>query len=160
MDNTPKSTADILYEAIQLTRPLLRHITAGVDAMSRDVGVSVGQRAVLEVMMPDRRLTGPQLTEILQLKRQFVARMLSEAKFLELVQTEPNPAHVRAHFFKLTEKGFKAISQIRAREMVLVQEFADQFTEAEIASHHRIQLGLTSWFAELGEQKKGAEPCG
>ena len=154
IDKKPKPE-DMLYEAIQLTRPLLRHITATVEAQIEESGISVGQRAVLEVLGRDGPLTAPDITLRLQLKRQFVARMLKEARKKDLVEPRDNPDHARAHFYALTPWGRAAIEKIRTREMDLVRDFASRFSDADIEAHHTIQAALNDWFAGLSKAKKG-----
>lgn len=155
MTNDNRLPEDILYDAIQLTRPLLRHITAAVEALLLESGITVGQRAVLEVLGRNGAMTAPDLTRRLQLKRQFVARMLTEAKEKELVVSSANPDHARAHFYELTKKGRTAIDGIREKEMALVREFAKRFSAEEITVHHTIQAALNDWFADLSRPEKG-----
>ncbi len=66
-----KDMTDLLYQGIQTTRPLLRHITAAVEKKLEGTGVTVGQRAVLEVLLNNPEQTAPEITATLQLKRQF-----------------------------------------------------------------------------------------
>ncbi len=148
METKPVLQTENLYRAIQLTRPLLRRISAYVEQELTDTGVSVGQRAVLEVLYNQGPLTAPQLTRMLELKRQFVARMLSEASDAGLVEQLPNPDHARAHMHVLTDAGRAAIETIRDHEMTRLSELEKQFSADEIEAHFKVQQKLISWFSQ------------
>lgn len=148
MENKPNPHTEKLYRAIQLTRPLLRHISAYVEQELGDSGVTVGQRAVLEVLYTDGPMTAPQLTQKLELKRQFVARMLAEATDAGLATQQANPEHARAHFHVLTDAGHGAIARIREHEMKRLLELEALFTVEEIETHYRVQQVMNRWFAE------------
>ncbi len=153
MDKKPATKEELLYEAIQMTRPLLRHITAAVDTLSSEQGISVGQRAVLEGLLKKAPQTAPQLTKSLQLKRQFVARMLAEVRAMGLVTVQNNPDHKRSVFYVLSENGDSRITEIRRRELDRVTRACKQFSEEEVRAYHDIQSFLTVWFAELESWK-------
>lgn len=148
MENKPNPHTEKLYRSIQLTRPLLRHISAYVEQELGDSSVTVGQRAVLEVLYTDGAMTAPQLTQKLELKRQFVGRMLAEATDAGLVTQQANPEHARAHFHVLTDAGHGAIARIREHEMQKLSELEALFTVEEIDTHFRIQAAMNRWFAD------------
>lgn len=156
MSKNSASKEQRLYDAIQMTRPLLRHITAAVDSLSLAQGISVGERAILEGLLGEGPMTAPQLTQKLQLKRQFVARILAEVKARGLVVVKPNPGHKRSVFYTLSETGQSRITAIRGREMDRVKEFCRQFKDQEIEAYYNLQSSLTDWFAEL-ENWKGKD---
>jgi len=141
-----------LYDAIQLTRPLLRHITATVETTLDTTGISVGERAILEAISQLHRATAPILTDKLQLKRQFVARILAGLSTKSLIVSHPNAAHKRSPIYGLSPKGAGIIDNIRKKEMALLREFANQFSEQEIAAHHKMQHALNIWFSKLAEK--------
>ncbi|WP_109310926.1 MarR family transcriptional regulator [Ruegeria sp. AU67] len=72
------SPAEMLFAGIQLTRPLLRYIKTRVEAGLDGTGVSVGERAILEVLLSAQQATAPELTQIMQVKRQLVGRLLKD----------------------------------------------------------------------------------
>lgn len=158
METHEPSSTEKLYRAIQLTRPLLRNIAAYVEQELGNSGVTVGQRAVLEVLHDGGAMTAPQLTERLELKRQFVARMLAETTELGLTTHQVNPDHVRAHFHTLTDHGRAAIRAIRDHEMDMLRELEGQFTVEEIDTHFRLQQSMNRWFADRASAPKNANP--
>lgn len=141
-DEKEPTTVEKLYMGVQLTRPLLRNITARVEADLEGTGVSVGQRAILDVLLLRGRATAPEITQILQLKRQFVGRELKELIKIGMVQAELNPMHKTARIHRLTPMATKIIQEIRQRETESFTEFASRFTADEIDGFYRIQMAL------------------
>ncbi len=156
MSTDPPSPAEDLYAGIQLTRPLLRNITARVEADLAGTGISVGQRAILEALLVLGPATAPALTEALQVSRQFVGRELKAMLGAGLVATEPNPAHRSAHLYVLTEASRRTIKAIRAREMAEIAGFAARFAPEEIAAFRRVQAALNAAFSS-GRDSDGAD---
>lgn len=146
---------DLLYQGIQATRPLLRHITAAVEKRLEGTDVSVGQRAVLDVLLNTPELTAPQITAVLQLKRQFTQRMLAELQGSGLVRPLPNPAHARAHLYALSEAGIKAITAIREEETAVVAAIVRSTPAEDIEAFVRVQTRLNEVF--LWEGKRAAK---
>lgn len=142
MGKTSSDPVSLLYQGVQLVRPLLRNITKRVEADLDGTGVSVGQRAVLEALLLLGRATAPQLTQALELKRQFVARELQELHGRGLVVQEPNPKHRTSAFYSLTPESRGLIEAIRAREQREFARFAARYSAEEIAAFHRIMMAL------------------
>ncbi|WP_193758319.1 MarR family winged helix-turn-helix transcriptional regulator [Pseudovibrio sp. Ad26] len=144
--------ADLLYEGIQITRPLLRHITNAVDVASQKHGVSVGERAILEALLNSRvPMTAPALTERLDLKRQFVARVLTACKAAGFVETQDNPAHMRSHYYVLSSKGREAITAIRQAELSILEELLQNLSADEVRAHLKVQRALLGCFSSLAQ---------
>jgi DNA-binding MarR family transcriptional regulator len=151
----PASTIDeLLYEAVQITRPMMRHVTAAMEAGLAGTGISAGMRAILEVVHRNGPMTVPEMTVRLQLKRQFVHKVAADAVAAGLLETVPNPSHRRAHFFAVSAKGSAAIVRIRDQETRWLRDFARQFPKEDIEAHARIQKALSLFFAGVaaGEQ--------
>lgn len=139
---------DRFYAAVRLTRPLLRHIAASVDAGAQKFGVTVGQRAVLEALYDGGAMSGPKLVATLALKRQFVFRMLAETDAAGLTARTPNPQRARAFLHTLTDSGRSALTSIRASELKALEAFAVTQNPADIAAWSRIQARLNTFFAQ------------
>jgi DNA-binding MarR family transcriptional regulator len=143
---------DRFFSAVQLTRPLLRHITGAVEAGLRRWNISVGQRAILEALLfhPDSSL--PELTEFLQLKRQFIHRILQEAIAAGLADAAPNPSRRGASRYALSAKGKEAILAIRREELGKLRAFLARTDDAEIEAFIRVQAMLNGYFQELAQE--------
>jgi DNA-binding MarR family transcriptional regulator len=140
----PMTPAEQLYAGIQLTRPLLRHITARVEADLAGSGVSVGQRAILEVLLAVERASAPQITEMLDVTRQFVGREIKALLEKGFVVGSVNPSHRTSRYYHLTEESRGIIEGIRAREMAAFEEVATRFTRDEIAAYYKVQSALNA----------------
>lgn len=151
----PATTIDeLLYEAVQITRPLMRHIAAALEAGMADTGISTGMRAILEVVHRNGPMTVPEMTERLQLKRQFVHRMVSDAVGCGLLEALPNPAHKRAHYFCVTPAGRTVVVRIRDAEKQRLRAFLKEVPAADIEAHARIQKALNLFFAGVSDHKQ------
>lgn len=146
MSDTDLTTVEKLYIGIQLTRPLLRSITARVDADLSGTGISVGQRAILEALLALDQATAPGITDALQLKRQYVARELQDLIQNGLVVSAPNPRHKTSHIYSMTEKARKTILGIRKAETEKFAEFANRFKPEDIDAFYRVQMALNEEF--------------
>ncbi len=147
-----KHSVDQLYEAVQTTRPLLRNITAAVEQVSSSQGVTVGQRAILEGLSLYPGATAPLLVAKLQLKRQYVSRILKEVKQAGLVESRANPRHARSCCYDLTPMGTRTILAIRADEMANLAFFAAGFSPQELTHYHKVQLALSKFFSEMANE--------
>ena len=147
MPNATLTTVEKLYLGVQLTRPLMRNITARVEADLSGTGISVGQRAILEVLLMCGQATAPDLTSVLQLKRQYVARELKELHRNGMVETIRNPGHKTSHFYSMTGEAKSTILSIRERETEKFAEFANRFTPQEIDAFYRVQTALNDEMA-------------
>ncbi|RLJ99857.1 MarR family protein [Ruegeria conchae] len=142
---------DQLYQAVQAARPLLRNITAAVEQGSQRKGVTVGQRALLEGLSLFPGATAPVLCAKLQLKRQYVSRILKELMSEQLIESQPNSRRAGTHCYRLSPSGDATITAIRADEMTKLSCFAQDFSASELAAYHKVQLALTRYFADLAK---------
>lgn len=142
MSDKNLTTVEKLYIGVQITRPLLRNITARVEADLAGTGISVGQRAILEVLLAMRKATAPQITSALQLKRQYVARELQELLATELITSSLNPRHKTSQFYQMTQSACAIILKIREQETQKFTEFSNRFSPEDIDAFYRVQMAL------------------
>lgn len=148
MADTPLTTVEKLYAGVQLTRPLLRNITARLETDLSGTGISVGQRAILEVLLVLTQATAPDITNVLQVKRQYVGREIKLLLRNGMLETTPNPNHKTSHFYSMTEKARIAIVNIRERETANFAAFASCFTHEDIDAFYRVQMALNEALAK------------
>ncbi len=149
MSDDDLSPPEKLYAGIQMTRPLLRNITARVEADLTGTGVSVGQRAILEVLLALGPATAPEITKKMDVTRQFVGRELKELLASGLVKAKENPNHRTSKFYGLTPESRAIIHAIRKRESATIASFSEQFSEEEIAAFYKVLSALN---AEMSKQ--------
>lgn len=148
MQRDTLSPAEQLYAGIQLTRPLLRYITSRVETDLAGTGVSVGQRAILEVLLAIGPATAPEITKTLDVKRQFVGRELKEMAAKGMVSTTDNPLRKASMIYSLKQASRKMIEEIRSREMTEFTAFSERFTPEQIKAFYNVQRAIYEEFSK------------
>jgi DNA-binding MarR family transcriptional regulator len=133
----------MLYEVLRHVRPLVLNSARVVDAALRGDGVSVGMRAVLELLAGHGPMTVPDIADRLDLARQGIQRHVNDLVALGCVETRPNPAHRRSVLIAATPSGSELFARIRATELDRLGRMADGCTDEEIAATLRV-LGALS----------------
>lgn len=129
---------DRLTEVFDLVGPLYRRAQRKVEQDAPIEGLSVGVRAVLNLLREHGPMTVPQMGRAQALSRQFVQRMINDAAARHLVEFVPNPAHKRSSLIRLTEEGRAAITAVIARERAVLSQIGGDLTEAEVATCIRV----------------------
>jgi DNA-binding MarR family transcriptional regulator len=128
----PDELADRLAEIYLLVGPLYRKVLRKVQLGEAVEGLSVGVRAVLDLLRINGPMTVPQMGRAQALSRQFVQRMVNDAAARSLVEITSNPAHQRSSLIRLTDTGREAIEAVIAREHSLLREVGGDLTAADI----------------------------
>jgi DNA-binding MarR family transcriptional regulator len=132
--------------------PVYRRVQRKVEEDAPVHGLSVGVRAVLNLLREQGPMTVPQMCRAQALSRQFVQRMVNEAVARGLAQTIPNPAHRRSSLIRLTSEGSAAIDALVAHEHTLLSQVGGGLTGAEITACLRV---LTCLLDFLGDEDLG-----
>jgi DNA-binding MarR family transcriptional regulator len=127
-----------LAEVYRVVGPLYRRVFRAVEQATPVEGVTVGVRAVLERLTETRAETVPQMARAMALSRQFVQRMVNDARAAGYVDTARNPAHRRSPLVTLTAAGTDAIARVQEREHASLGEVGGDLTEAEVAATLRV----------------------
>ncbi len=101
----PDDLAPRLYEVFAVLGPLYRRVSRKVELNEPIEGLSIGVRAVLDLLRAQGPLTVPQMGRAQALSRQFVQRMVNEVAAHGLVEAVANPAHQRSSLIRLTPPG-------------------------------------------------------
>ncbi|GAA3932663.1 MarR family transcriptional regulator [Actinomadura viridis] len=141
-DQVPGDPADRLAEVFDLVGPLYRRAHRKVEQDAPIEGLSVGVRAVLNMLREHGPMTVPQMGRTQALSRQFVQRMVNDAAARGLVESIPNPAHKRSVLIRLTGEGRAAITAVIDRERAVMRRIGGDLTEAEIAACVRVLSSL------------------
>lgn len=123
-----------LSEVLDLVGPLYRRAQRKVEQDVPAEGLSVGVRAVLNMLRQDGPMTVPQMGRAQAISRQFVQRMVNEAVARGLVESVPNPAHKRSSLIRLTGAGRSAITRVIDREHAILRQAGTGLTDAEITA--------------------------
>ncbi|MEV5320506.1 MarR family transcriptional regulator [Streptomyces sp. NPDC052687] len=127
-----------LTEVFDLVGPLYRRVQRKVEEGEAIEGLSVGVRAVLDLLHKHGPMTVPQMGRAQAISRQFVQRMVNDAAARGLVESIPNPAHRRSSLIRLTDEGRAAITAVLAREHTVLREVGGDLTGAEVAACLRV----------------------
>ncbi|MDP9862297.1 MULTISPECIES: MarR family winged helix-turn-helix transcriptional regulator [Streptosporangium] len=139
-DRGPASeeSTDRLAEVFDLVGPLYRRAYRKVEQDAPIEGLSVGVRAVLNMLRKDGPMTVPQMGRAQALSRQFVQRMINDAAARGLAESVPNPAHKRSSLIRLTEEGQAAITAVFDRERAVLRQVGGDLTDDDIAACIRV----------------------
>jgi DNA-binding MarR family transcriptional regulator len=146
---SPDELAERLTEVFDLVGPLYRRVHRKVEQEAPNEGLSVGVRAVLDLLCTQGPMTVPQMGRTLALSRQFVQRMVNDAARYGLVQSVANPAHRRSSLIRFTEEGRTAIGAIRAREHALLRRVDGDLTMADIDACLRVLGAMRALFDDV-----------
>ena len=113
-----------LYDLIRYIRPLYRNLARAVESNLTDTPVSVGMRAILEIVYEQGPCSVPQIADWMGTGRQYVQRMVNDNLAEGTLEKKPNPAHRRSFLLALTPLGRELFEKIRAREAQRLVEVA------------------------------------
>lgn len=148
----PGELAGRLAEVFDVVGPVYRRAQRKVEESAPVHGLSVGVRAVLNLLRKQGPMTVPQMSRAQALSRQFVQRMVNEATARGLAESVPNPAHKRSSLIRLTGEGYAAIDALVAHEHALLGQVGGDLTGAEITACLRV---LTRLLDFLGHDDLG-----
>ncbi|KUL30866.1 MarR family winged helix-turn-helix transcriptional regulator [Actinoplanes awajinensis] len=123
-----------IYEVLRLTRPLVLNSARVVEAALKPDGVSVGMRAVLEILAECGPLTVPAVADRLDLARQGIQRHVDDLARLGYVETRANPAHRRSVLVHLTGGGQALFTRVRQAELARLATMAPDCSAEEITA--------------------------
>ncbi|MBQ1158374.1 winged helix-turn-helix transcriptional regulator [Streptomyces sp. A73] len=145
----PDELATRLAEVYALVGPLYRRAHRRVEQLAPTEGLSVGVRAVLDLLREKGPMTVPQMGRAQALSRQFVQRMVNDAAERGLAEATPNPAHRRSPLIRLTPAGEAAMTALHARERSLLSQVADDLTEAELDACVKVLSRMLDGLADV-----------
>ncbi len=129
---SPERLGERLSDVYDVVGPLYRRVYRTVERNETRDGVSVGVRAVLDMLRRLGPSTVPQLAREQDLSRQFVQRMVNAGAARGLVRARANPAHKRSSLIELTAAGTRTIDAIRRGERESLGTVGGAITEADV----------------------------
>ncbi|MCL7493147.1 MarR family winged helix-turn-helix transcriptional regulator [Streptomyces sp. MCA2] len=140
---------DRLTEVFDLVGPLYRRTQRKVEQDVSVEGLSVGVRAVLNLLREHGPMTVPQMGRAQALSRQFVQRMVNDAAARGLVESAPNPAHKRSSLIRLTEQGQTVITAVIDHERVVLRQVGGDLADAEVDTCLRVLSRLLELMGDV-----------
>ncbi|WP_250033203.1 MarR family winged helix-turn-helix transcriptional regulator [Paractinoplanes maris] len=132
----------LLYDVLRQVRPLVLNSARVVEQDLAADGLTVGMRAVLEVLADNGPATVPAIGERLDLARQGIQRHVNDLSERGLVETRDNPAHRRSVLIGLTAAGAARFERIRRDELGRLDRMAGECTADEIATAVKVLRSL------------------
>lgn len=151
----PDALAARLSEVYVVLGPLYRKAARTVERDEPLMGMSVGVRAVLDRLRRDGDATVPQIARDQDLSRQFVQRMVNDARAAGFVELASNPAHRRSPLVRLTSAGARAIESVAQREHRLMAQVGGDLTGDEVESTLRVLRHMLTALDEMEPTSRG-----
>ncbi|MEU1201582.1 MarR family transcriptional regulator [Streptomyces sp. NPDC005813] len=146
---SPDEAGPRLMEIFALIGPLYRRVQRKIEQDAAGQDLSVGVRAVLDLLREHGPMTVPQMGRAQSISRQFVQRMVNDAAAGGLVEAVPNPAHARSSLIRLTDNGGTTIEAVVAREHALLREAADDLTTGDVDTCVRVLSRMLTLFDDV-----------
>ncbi|EPH40087.1 helix-turn-helix domain-containing protein [Streptomyces aurantiacus] len=145
----PDALGHRLTEVFDLVGPLYRRVQRKVEESEPIEGLSVGVRAVLDLLRKGGPMTVPQMGRAQSLSRQFVQRMVNDAAARGLVEVTDNPAHRRSSLIRLTDEGEAAMAAAAAREHAVMRHVRGDLTDADVTACVQVLTRMLELFDDV-----------
>ncbi|TXS61140.1 MarR family transcriptional regulator [Streptomyces sp. me109] len=145
----PDEAGSRLMEVFALVGPLYRRVHRKVEQEAARRGLSVGVRAVLDLLREHGPMTVPDMGRAQSISRQFVQRMVNDAAANALVEAVPNPAHARSSLIRLTDTGRTAIEAVVAQEHAVLRTAAADLTTGDVDTCVRVLSRMLTLFDDV-----------
>ena len=129
---SPDEAAARLRDVFDVLGPLYRRIFRTVESSEPIEGVSVGVRAVLDMLRTHGPMTVPAMGSAQALSRQFVQRMVNDARERGWVRLTDNPAHRRSSLVALTTSGERTIAAVLDREHAVLRNVPGDLSAEDV----------------------------
>lgn len=135
---------DAAYSVLGAVRPLYQASARAVDAWLRGTGLTVGSRAVLELLLDRGPMTVPQIAREFAVTRQSVQALVDAAAAHDLVELTENPQHRRSHLVTATSRGRDTFTAAHRQELANLDRVAADLDPADLALCARLLADLTA----------------
>jgi DNA-binding MarR family transcriptional regulator len=119
-----ESRGQPLRQAVQAVRRLYHVLAGTADRAHAGLGITAGQRAVLDILHTRGPCTVPQVARAQGVSRQHIQMVVNGLLKAGLAECLGNPDHLRSPLVRLSASGLKAAEAARRREARLLAELA------------------------------------
>ena len=119
------------YQTVWLIRRLFRAMAQESNDSLQDLDITVADRAILEFLYPDEKLSVPEIAQRYQVSRQHVQVTVNGLLESGHLATKGNPRHKRSPLIALTSKGRALFSEIRKRDTIIVKQMFSRVPEKD-----------------------------
>jgi DNA-binding MarR family transcriptional regulator len=133
-----QSKANRKYQIIWLVRRLFRALAETADQYLKADELTAADRAVMEFLYPDEKLSVPAIANKYRTSRQHVQVTANALLKKGLLRSEANPRHKRSPLMRLSTHGREAFAEIRRHEEALVDKLFLELDQQDIESTRRL----------------------
>ena len=134
------------YQIVWLVRRLFRALGQKSNESLQKFGISAADRAVLEFLYPDGKLSVPDIAACYQVSRQHVQVTVNALLDSKLLMAKDNPRHKRSQLIALTAKGRNLFARIKEQDHEIVEEL---FSTTSAKARQTTQKTLETLLAQL-----------
>ena len=113
--------SEAAYDVTWLIRRVFRGLAELADQYLKDSDLTATDRAVLEFLFPDSRLSVPAMAGKYQVSRQHIQTTVNRLIVKGLIRSESNPNHKRSPLMRLSHLGRETFAEIRRNETELLE---------------------------------------
>ena len=132
------SSTDTGYQVVWLVRRLFRAMSETADNYLKDDDLTAADRAVMEFLYPEERLSVPSIAKKYRVSRQHDQVTANRLRSVGLVRAEENPQHKRSQLLRLSELGRETFAEIRNNEATVVQKLFSDLDRQDIDVTRRL----------------------
>jgi len=132
-----------VYEIVRLVRPMTLNSARAIEPGLREHGLTVGMRAILEVVAEGGPMTVPQAARLLDVSRQAAQRLVTDLHDAGHIRLTKNPRHQRSPLVEITPRGTHAFASLRAQETRRLSALAPELSVTELETAQRVMSALS-----------------
>lgn len=152
----PMNRAELLSTVVDETRRLFHRLANAAEHAHADLGLTAGQRAVLEALSRDGPQTVPQIARAKGVSRQHIQTIANSLADEHRIETRDNPAHQRSPLLALTTDGHRCFHDVQERERTILDGLAQRFRLADLETTART-LKAASDLLERAKDERGED---
>ena len=137
------------YQITWLIRRIFRVMGQKADKYLATLNISAAERAVMEFLNPDKRLSVPQIADQYHVTRQHIQVTVNALRERGLVSIEANPRHARSPLVALSVKGRELFAEIAIRDEAAINAMFRNVTDRKCS---RTRKTLESLLNNLTEE--------
>lgn len=107
---------DDAYQITWLVRRLFRAMGQAANNYLEKLGITAAERAVMEFLVRDSRMTVPEIARAYDVSRQHIQASVNTLLDKRLVAYEDNPGHKRSPFVVLSKRGRNLFAKITRKD--------------------------------------------
>jgi len=119
------------YQIVWLIRRLFRAMAQKANDGLQDLDITVADRAILEFLYPDEKLSVPEIAKRYQVSRQHVQVTVNGLLESGNLVTKGNPRHKRSPLIALASKGRALFRKIKKRDTKIVKQMFSHVPEED-----------------------------